>query len=494
MINILPFSNLLLLPNQEKNKFLNKRTYLLGQFTTFSDDLILQILSFLTAKELLELLTINSFFYTFATHDPLYKSLYLEDSTRKQFEYKGNWRSLYCKVQGKTFHSTQEIPTRTYYSDALYKHKLYAFSSVVEKITSLKSKFNLNSVSSKQLSLDEFISSYESSPSRPVNIIQDDLKHTWSAFSKISSLGLKSISTNLDNSTVRCGPLNIELKEFEKYCQYFNENENAEEENQLYLFDCAFLESDEEFKPDRLYSPQVYFAAGQERDLFRCMGETRPDYRWVIAGPAGSGSKWHIDPNFTHAWNTVVSGSKFWILLPFNCVPVGVYPSEDLVDLTQPISLNEWFALYFDVTLQKYGSKLHMGIAKEGETLFVPARFWHCVVNLEHTVAITQNYISKTNLRRCLLMMKKQPELVSGIPCGRDKSTVYKEFVQSLLVAGAKGMVSKEIIELIHRVEQGPKANENSGMASLFSGGTCSKRAKIEDNAGQTFSFNFCAV
>jgi hypothetical protein len=32
-------------------------------------------------------------------------------------------------------------------------------------------------------------------------------------------------------------------------------------------------------------------------DLFALLGDARPDHRWVIIGPAGSGSSFHVDPN-----------------------------------------------------------------------------------------------------------------------------------------------------------------------------------------------------
>jgi hypothetical protein len=87
----------------------------------------------------------------------------------------------------------------------------------------------------------------------------------------------------------------------------------------------------------------VYF----REDLFSVLGEGRPDHRWVIIGPAGSGSSFHVGPNSTSAWNAIIKGAKKWVMFPPEVVPPGVHPSADGAEVTSPVSIMEWFMNFY---------------------------------------------------------------------------------------------------------------------------------------------------
>ncbi|CAN0323548.1 unnamed protein product, partial [Hapterophycus canaliculatus] len=192
-------------------------------------------------------------------------------------------------------------------------------------------------------------------------------------------------------------------------------------------------------RPPNIFRPQD--------DLFSVLGkDRRPDHRWLIAGPARSGSSFHVDPNCTSAWNATISGRKKWIMFPPGETPPGVHPSEDGLDLAAPVSITEWFLNFYEPSIlerslldralhtdivQRVGrdkyqyksSALELGrmkyawivvrwawvtvkislrplecVVSAGEVVFVPMGWWHCVLNLEWSVAITQNFVSRVNL------------------------------------------------------------------------------------------------
>jgi hypothetical protein len=80
-------------------------------------------------------------------------------------------------------------------------------------------------------------------------------------------------------------------------------------------------------------------------DLFRLLGDARPDFRWLVVGPKRSGSIFHIDPNGTNAWNVVVTGRKKWIFYPPHRPPPGVVSSADGSDVVVPLSVGEVIGL-----------------------------------------------------------------------------------------------------------------------------------------------------
>lgn len=206
------------------------------------------------------------------------------------------------------------------------------------------------------------------------------------------------------------------------------------DESPFYLFDASFADDPHaslEWRVPKFFQQisttdadvaSHHDASAVRSDLFSLLGLLRPDHRWIIAGPARSGSGWHKDPNGTSAWNAVLNGRKAWMMLPPHVTPPGVYVSEDEAEVTAPLSIAEWLLEFAQETRRLYGPEaarpedrlLLEGVCEEGEVLYVPSGWWHLVINLDESVALTQNFVSPAELGIVLDFMKSKSDQLSG--------------------------------------------------------------------------------
>ena len=131
------------------------------------------------------------------------------------------------------------------------------------------------------------------------------------------------------------------------------------------------------------------------------------------------------------AWNAVLAGSKYWIMFPSDPsdpTPPGVYVSEDQSEVTSPLSIAEWLIGFHAEARRTRGCR--EGICNEGEVLHVPSGWWHLVVNLSPSIAITQNFVPRAHLADALAFLKDKPDQVSGFKS--DIKDPYDLFVAKL--------------------------------------------------------------
>lgn len=118
--------------------------------------------------------------------------------------------------------------------------------------------------------------------------------------------------------------------------------------------------------------------------------------RWALVSAGGSGSAWHIDPWNTSAWNALLSGRKRWALYPPGVagLPAGVAASSPRA--------------FFGRVLGSLPpeERPQQCVLREGETMFVPSGWWHAVLNLSPTIAITENRVDGANLAAVLEEMR----------------------------------------------------------------------------------------
>jgi histone arginine demethylase JMJD6 len=176
---------------------------------------------------------------------------------------------------------------------------------------------------------------------------------------------------------------------YDYYYHYIKHKNHRKDDIPLYLFDHSFAENNK--KTGELlndYKVPEWF----NDDWLSVLGDdARPPFRWIIAGPPRSGSSLHVDPLATGAWNTLIVGRKRWIL----------FPPDTFNEKTEILSSDpggEWFIRQFP----KYKNRKHYDVIQEaGETLFVPPKWWHVTVNIEDSIAITQNYVCESNVEMC---------------------------------------------------------------------------------------------
>jgi len=232
-------------------------------------------------------------------------------------------------------------------------------------------------------------------------------------------------------------------------------------------------------------------------DLFELMGEQRPDFRWVIIGPARSGSTFHKDPNATSAWNAVIEGRKGWVMFPPDICPPGVYVTADESEVTSPLSVAEWFISYFDSAWEAYGphardptqrGTMMVGVCEADEILYVPSGWWHLVVNLEDSVAVTQNFVSEVELPNVLAFLRDRPEQTSGWPMSTGCDHLFDSFCD-ILREHKPDVLERSLVVLHKRRGAARKAKTKSEMGIESTWGKLKAQKSSNDN--DTFTFGF---
>lgn len=250
-------------------------------------------------------------------------------------------------------------------------------------------------VSSSSLPTEEFIRRFEK-PSVPVVLQSTGTTHArLGSFRHLRrAYGRRMFKVGEDDDGYK---VKVKLKYFLKYL----ENNAEADDSPLYVFDSTF--DDDEVSKALLADYQVprFFPD----DLFSLVGERRrPPYRWFLVGPERSGTCVHTDPLGTSAWNTVVRGKKRWVLFPPE-TPRRIAKALDVIQKGEDDEAIHYFVTLLprlrDLQRSKRGTSEQFEMIEftqhEGDTVFVPGGWWHAVLNLTHTVAVTQNYCSHAN-------------------------------------------------------------------------------------------------
>ena len=359
----------------------------MGLFSSLPDWIVLNIVEYCDAKTLIELSHTCKAFWAYCNHDPLWRDMAL-DIRGFINEWQGDWKSTYLK-RSRTW--TPQLECRNMFSDALFRpwqcgHIFWNYFRHVRAKRRV-AEYNV-------LSTEEFAKVLS------VPFILRRGAARWKAYREWK---WDILIQKYGNVKFRAEAVDWTLR---NYLNYMN---TTQEESPLYLFDRAFVEKmNLTIGPDGAYDIPTAF----KEDYFQVLGDERPDHRWLIVGPESSGSTFHKDPNGTSAWNAVVAGCKYWIMFPNSVTPPGVIVSEDQSEVTSPLSVGEWLLTYLKEARALDGCV--EGVCNSGDIMYIPAGWWHLVVNLEPTIAITQNFVSKNDLRPVIDFLKNKPDQVSG--------------------------------------------------------------------------------
>ncbi|KIW04127.1 uncharacterized protein PV09_04935 [Verruconis gallopava] len=382
-----------------------------GVFAALPDELTLQLLETLPATGLVALGSSCRFLYAFTQYDELWRALFVA-SQPADFEWLGTWRATYLKLPPNTW---SKIPCPNVYSDVLHRPFFCTHTSLKKYAQNIPRQNLIARLD--DLSFEEYSAKWTNQPFILTNPVKQ-----WPAAQKwnIDYL-LKHYAETLFRAEAVDWP-------FKKYVSYMN---NSQDESPLYLFDREFVEKMNievgKESENAMYWPPECFG----EDLFDVLGDQRPDRRWLIIGPERSGSTFHKDPNATSAWNAPLTGSKYWLMFPSGPdvpPPPGVILSEDQSEITSPLSIAEYLLSFHEIARATPGCR--EGICYAGEILHVPSGWFHLVLNLEESIALTQNFVPAARLTQVLRFLRDTPDHVSGF---RDEVTdPYGLFVSKL--------------------------------------------------------------
>lgn len=205
----------------------------------------------------------------------------------------------------------------------------------------------------------------------------------------------------------------VTLHEYEQYCENQADNDTAP----LYVFDPDILKSRFAMEEEEFPIPPCF-----SKDAMSCINGTQ--YRplpphWLLVGVARSGTPIHDHP-MTIAWNAMIAGCKLWV-----CLPPDVDESLLLLNLDDEeeegdgdssssssshrrdfdLSAIEWFHQCGDLP-----DDARIIVQRPGEVVYLPAGWFHVILNVETSTAISASLALRRDLPTVLPLLRTYDE------------------------------------------------------------------------------------
>ena len=179
---------------------------------------------------------------------------------------------------------------------------------------------------------------------------------------------------------------------------YLDYADRQQDDCPLYVFDESILDDIPELAASCAPPPAL------PRDVWRGL-PSRPPHRWVLIGAERSGSAPHVDPDASAAWNTLVSGQKRWFFFPPSVSEEDVYVGAPDGD-----SARESVAHWMHGCYPRLHERLPCIETMQwpGTTVYVPHGWWHAVVNVQLSVAVTANFVHSGNAADALAAVRRR--------------------------------------------------------------------------------------
>ncbi|CAH0026701.1 unnamed protein product [Clonostachys rhizophaga] len=370
----------------------------IGKWLPLPDEILMVVLEYFDQSSLTQLGATCKFFFAFCHSEELWKALFLQicPSNDQDVKWAGSWRSTVLGLPGDF---GVRIDCSNVFSDVLHRPfacsniNLAQFTSNIPKANRIRRFANLTH--------EEFAERWAEEP-----FVLSECIQSWPVTSQWS---IDKLLKDYADVNFRAEAVDWTLS---TYCRYMDKNWD---ESPLYLFDRGFAEK-MGIKVGHETGAAYWRPECFGPDFFEVLGDERPAHRWLIMGPARSGSTFHKDPNATSAWNAVIQGSKYWIMFPPAAQVPGVYVSKDSSEVTSPLSIAEWLLTFHEEARRL--PECVEGICEAGEILHVPSGWWHLVVNIESGIALTQNFVPQSpglhNLSEALSFLRDKADQVSG--------------------------------------------------------------------------------